>query len=59
MKSEEGTTQDDFTATAVGISPLPAWLSEKSKEKPKITPSKQIVFADELNGVSTLENDGN
>ena len=41
---------------SLGITPLLAWLSNLSKEKREKFPSRQVAFADELNGVSLLEN---
>ena len=57
LKSEEGTTQGDPTAMAIytlGITPLIAWLSKKSKENTNSPPINQVAFADDLNGIGTL-----
>ena len=40
---------------ALGITPLLAWLSNFSKKKQKF-PLRQIAFADNRNGVGSLEN---
>ena len=58
LKSEEGTTQGDPTAMAIyalGITPLIAWLSKKFKENTNSPPTNQVAFADDLNGIGTLE----
>ena len=36
--------------------PLLVWLSNLSKEKTERFPSRQVAFADDLNGVGSLEN---
>ena len=59
LKSLEGTTQGDPAAMAIyalGIRPLLVWLSNLSKEKTEKFPSRQVVFADDLKGVGSLEN---
>ena len=40
---------------ALGITPLIAWLSKKSKENTNSPPKNQVAFADDLNGIGTLE----
>ena len=61
IKSEEGTTQGDqamttaMTINALGITPLLAWLSKKSNEGNSASASKQVAFADDLNGIGTVE----
>ena len=40
---------------ALGTTPLLAWLSRLSKEKTKKFSSRQIAYADELNGVCWLQ----
>ena len=40
---------------ALGITPLIAWLSKKSKENTNSPPTNQVAFADDLNGIGTLE----
>ena len=40
---------------ALGIRPLLAWLSKKSNEGSSISASKQVAFADDLNGIGTVE----
>ena len=55
----EGTTQGDPAAMAIyalGITPLLAWLSNVSKEKVEMFPSKQVAVKDDLTGVGPLEN---
>ena len=55
----EGTTQGDPAAMAIyslGFKPLLVWLSNLSKEKTERFPSRQVAFADDLNGVGSLEN---
>ena len=39
---------------ALGILPLLAWLRNLSKEKTEKFPSRQVAFADDLNGVGSL-----
>ena len=41
---------------ALGIIRLLAWLSNLSKEKTEKFPSREVVFADDLNGVGLLKN---
>ena len=58
IKSEEETTQGDPTEMAIyalGITPLLAWLSKKSSEGNSASASKQVAFADDLNGIGTVE----
>ena len=45
-----------MTIYALGITPLLAWLSNLSKEKPEKFPSRQVAFPDDLNGVGSSEN---
>ena len=40
---------------ALGITPLLAWLSKKSNEGNSASASKQVAFADDLNGIGTVE----
>ena len=40
---------------ALGITPLLAWLSKKSSEGNSASASKQVAFADDLNGIGTVE----
>ena len=59
LKSLEGATQGDAAAMAIyalQITPLLAWFSNLSKEKTEKSPSRQVVFADDLNGVGVFEN---
>ena len=54
LKSLGGTIQGDTAVMAIyalGIIPLLAWLSNLSKEKTEEFPSRQIAFADDLNGL--------
>ena len=58
IKSEEGTTKSDPTAmviSALGITPLLEWLSKKSSQGNSAPSSKQLAFADDLNGIGTVE----
>ena len=58
IKSEQGTTKSDSTAmviSALGITPLLEWLSKKSNEGNSASSSKQLAFADDLNGIGTVE----
>ena len=41
---------------ALGITPLLTWFSNLSKEKTEKSPSRQVAFADDLNGVGVFEN---
>ena len=41
---------------SLGFKPLLVWLSNLSKEKTERFPSRQVAFADDLNGVGSLEN---
>ena len=55
----EGTTQGDPAVMAIyalEIVSLLVWLSNLSKEKTEKFPSRQVVFADDLKGVGSLEN---
>ena len=59
LKFLEGTTQGDPAAIAIyslGFKPLLVWLNNLSKEKTERFPSRQVAFADDLNGVGSLEN---
>ena len=40
---------------ALGITPLLAWLSKISNEGNSAPASKQVAFADDLNGIGTTE----
>ena len=58
LKSLEGTTQGDLAAMAIyalRITSLLAWLSNLPEKKAKKFPSRQVAFADYLNGVGLLE----
>ena len=58
-KKLEGRKPGDPAATAIyalGITPLLAWLSILSKEKPEKFWSRKVPFPDDLNGVGSLEN---
>ena len=58
LKSLEGATQGDPAAMALyvlGITPLLTWLSNLSKEKTEMFLSRQVAFADTLDGVDWLE----
>ena len=59
LKSLEVAIQGDSAAVAIyalGIIRLLAWLSNLSKEKPEKFPSREVVFADDLNGAGLLKN---
>ena len=58
IKSEQRTKQGGPTAMtiyALGITPLLAWLSKKPNEGNSASASKQVTFADNLNGIGTVE----
>ena len=58
IKLEEGITQGNPTATAtyaLGITPFLTWLSKKSNEGNSASGSKNVAFADDLNGIGTVE----
>ena len=40
---------------ALGITPLLAWLSKISNEGNSAPASKQVAFADDVNGIGTTE----
>ena len=40
---------------ALGITALLAWLNKKSNEGNSASSSKQVAFADDLNGIGTVE----
>ena len=40
---------------AVGITPLLAWLNKKSNEGNSTSATKHVAFADDLNGIGTVE----
>ena len=40
---------------ALGITALLAWLNKKSNEGNSTSSSKQVAFADDLNGIGTVE----
>ena len=59
LKSLEGTRKGDPEAIAIyalGITQLLAWLTNLSKEITETFSSRQLAFADDLNGVGSLEN---
>ena len=59
LKFLEGTTRGDTAAMAIYslvFKPLLVWLSNLSKEKTERFPSRQVAYADDLNGVGSLEN---
>ena len=59
LKFLEGTTRGETAAMAIYslvFKPLLVWLSNLSKEKTERFPSRQVAFADDLNGVGSLEN---
>ena len=39
----------------LGITPLLAWLGKKLNEGNSVSASKQVAFADDLNGIGTVE----
>ena len=41
--------------SALGITTLLEWLSKKSNEGNSASSSKQLAFADDLNGIGTVE----
>ena len=58
IKSEEGATQGDPTAMAIyslGITSLLSWIRKKSNEGSRASASKQVAFADDLNGIGKVE----
>ena len=58
IKLEEETTQGDLAIMpiyALGITPLLAWLNKKSNEGNSASASKDVAFADDLNGIFTVE----
>ena len=59
LKSLEGTRKGDPEAIVIyglGITQLLAWLTSLSKEITETFPLMQLAFADDLNGVGSLEN---
>ena len=59
LKSLEGMTQGDPVAMgiyALEITPLLAWVSRLLKEETERFPLRKVAFADDLNGVGSLEN---
>ena len=58
IKSEEATTQGYPKAMAIhtlSITSLLAWLRKKSRKSTSISASKQAAFADDFNGIGTVE----
>ena len=41
---------------ALGITPLLSWLSNLSKGKTEMFPSRQVAFSDDFNGVGSYKN---
>ena len=58
LKLLDGTTLGDPTAMvlyALGITPLLSWLSNLSKGKTEMFPSRQVAFSDDFNGVGSYK----